>query len=70
MGEHKDKKLGVNTAQLMKESRFPSENQLEEQVESLVDRIEQHDLQFELMDKKLVNIGSLINSMRHFSKQS
>ena len=31
----------------MKESRFAGENELEQQVQLIVDRIEQHDLQFE-----------------------
>ena len=62
LGEQKNRQLGVDTIQLMKESRFARKNELEQKVQSVVDKIEKHDLQFEKINQKLENILSLINS--------
>ena len=62
LGEQKHKQLGVDTVQLMKESRFARKNDLEQQIQSIVEKIEKHDLQFEKINQKLENILSLINS--------
>ena len=62
LGEYENKKFSVNTAQLMEESRFAGENELEKHDQSIMDRVKRHDLQFEKMDQKLENILSLLNS--------
>ena len=46
LGEHENKNFGVNSVQLMEESHAVGNNQVEKQIQSIVDRIEQHDLQF------------------------
>ena len=62
LGEQKNKKFDVDIIQLMQESRFARKNELEQQVHSIADKIEKHDLQFEKINQKLENILSLIDS--------
>ena len=62
LGEQQHKQLNVDTIQLMQESRFARKNELEQQVQSIVDKIEKHDLRFEKINQKLESILSLINS--------